>query len=106
MSTCPFCSLANAFYGDDLVLGVWDKFPVAPGHALLVTRRHVATWFDATDAERAALIKGVDFAHDAILAAGHRADGFNICINVGKAAGQTVMHLHVHLIPRVDKGGR
>jgi diadenosine tetraphosphate (Ap4A) HIT family hydrolase len=60
----------------------------------------VASWFEATDEERAALNEAIDIARQAIEAAGHRPDGYNIGINVGGAAGQTVPHLHVHVIPR------
>ena len=70
-----------------------------PGHALLVPKRHVANWFDATEEERAELIAAVDIARDAILAK-YKPDGFNIGVNVDTAAGQTVFHLHLHVIPR------
>jgi superfamily II DNA or RNA helicase/diadenosine tetraphosphate (Ap4A) HIT family hydrolase/HKD family nuclease len=98
---CPFCSVASdkVFYADELVLGLWDGFPVAPGHALLVPKRHVASWFDATVEERAALVAGIEAARREIERA-HRPDGYNVGINVGAAAGQTVFHLHVHVIPR------
>lgn len=101
MEPCPFCAPAadRIFHEDALVRGLWDAFPVAPGHALLVPRRHVADWFDATDAEREALMSALSVARAAIMAR-HRADGFNIGVNVGVAGGQTVPHLHVHLIPR------
>ena len=59
----------------------------------------MAGWFDATADERAALVRGIDVARAAILER-HEPDGFNIGVNVGEAAGQTVFHLHVHLIPR------
>ena len=61
--------------------------------------RHVASWFDATPAERAALTEGIAVAREAVLRT-HAPDGFNIGINVGAAAGQTIPHLHVHVIPR------
>lgn len=98
---CPFCNPAQGrlFFESDLVLGIWDAFPVSYGHALLVTRRHVATWFDATADERQALTAAIDMARQAILAS-HQPDGFNIGINVGETAGQTVPHLHLHVIPR------
>jgi len=79
---------------------LWDAFPVAPGHALLITRRHIPTWFEATAAEQAAMLEAIPIARTAIGKV-HRADGFNIGINIGEAAGQTVMHVHVHVIPRV-----
>jgi superfamily II DNA or RNA helicase/diadenosine tetraphosphate (Ap4A) HIT family hydrolase len=81
------------------VIGLWDGFPVAPGHALLVTVRHVSTWFNASDEERVALLQAVQAARDAIEAK-FPADGYNIGINDGAAAGQTIPHLHVHVIPR------
>lgn len=100
---CPFCGPATerVFYRGDLVLGLWDAFPASPGHALLVPRRHVAGWFDATLDERIALMQAVDVARAAIEAR-HRPDGYNLGVNSGAAAGQTVFHLHLHVIPRYD----
>ena len=100
---CPFCSPApeRIFYQDSLVIGIWDIFPVNPGHALLITRRHVRDWFEASHEERMALTRAVEVARFAI-AGSFQADGYNIGINVGEAAGQTVFHLHVHVIPRVS----
>src|SRR5262245_35092565 len=65
---CPFCfpDKARVFHEGDLVLGIWDAYPVSEGHALLVLRRHVASWFDATDSERRALTDAVDLARRAI----------------------------------------
>lgn len=98
---CPFChpDPERVFLKTELVIGLWDKYPVSPGHALLVPRRHVTGWFEATEEERQALTAALDLARDRILEQ-HRPDGFNIGINSGEAAGQTVFHLHVHLIPR------
>lgn len=87
------------FLATSLVLGIWDRFPVSPGHALLVPRRHVKTWFDATEQEQQALIAAIGAAKTAIELE-HAPDGYNIGINSGEAAGQTISHLHVHLIPR------
>jgi len=98
---CPFCrpDAGRVFFESDLVVGLWDAFPVTPGHALLVPRRHIASWFDASREERVALTEAIDVARAAIVR-GHDPDGFNVGINVGEAAGQTVFHLHVHVIPR------
>jgi superfamily II DNA or RNA helicase/HKD family nuclease/diadenosine tetraphosphate (Ap4A) HIT family hydrolase len=100
-SDCPFCNPDpdRVFLQADLIVGVWDAFPVAAGHALLVTRRHVASWFDATGQERQALTEAIDSARRAILQR-NAPDGFNIGVNVGEVAGQTISHLHVHVIPR------
>ncbi len=76
-----------------------DRFPVSPGHTLVVTRRVVADWFAATEEERRGvmeLVEEVKRRLDEEL----RPDGYNVGFNAGAAAGQTVMHLHVHVIPR------
>jgi diadenosine tetraphosphate (Ap4A) HIT family hydrolase len=101
--TCPFCFLEprRVAFEHRLVRALWDAFPVSPGHLLVVPRRHVTTWFDASGEERAAIVEALDEAKDRI-AGIHRPTGYNIGINVGRAAGQTVFHLHVHLIPRYD----
>jgi diadenosine tetraphosphate (Ap4A) HIT family hydrolase len=101
MSGCPFCvpDPGRIFHESDLVIGVWDAYPVSPGHALLVTRRHVATWFDATRPEQTALLDGITRAREEIERR-HRPDGYNVGVNVNAVAGQTVFHLHVHVIPR------
>jgi len=98
---CPFCFPAEnrIAFEDRLTKALWDAFPVSEGHLLIVPRRHVPTWFDATADERAAITESIDRGRD-LIASRHRPDGFNIGINVGEAAGQTVFHLHVHLIPR------
>ena len=98
---CPFCNPEpdRVFHESGLVIGLWDRYPVSPGHALLVTRRHVGGWFDATPEEQQALTSALAPATAAIEET-HRPDGYNIGINSGKDAGQTVPHLHMHLIPR------
>jgi diadenosine tetraphosphate (Ap4A) HIT family hydrolase len=98
---CIFCNPPSEriFFRDRIVVGLWDGFPVSPGHALLIPRRHIPTWFDATTEERAALTDAMDAAK-AEIERHHRPDGYNIGVNSGAAAGQTIFHLHVHLIPR------
>ncbi len=98
---CPFCNPSEdrIFLRGDQVLGLWDAYPVSPGHALLVPRRHMPTWFEATAAEQVALVGAINDAK-AVIEKTHRPDGYNIGINCGAAAGQTVFHLHIHLIPR------
>ncbi len=103
MTGCPFCNpgAERVFHEGELTLGIWDGFPVSPRHALVVTRRHVKDWFEASPAEQQALLEGIAIARQAILAEAEPA-GFNIGVNVGEAAGQTVPHLHVHVIPRYE----
>ena len=74
---------------------------MSPGHALIIPRRHCATWFDATPEEIAELSSAVNLVRQVILEQ-HKPDGFNIGVNVGTAAGQTIDHLHVHVMPRYD----
>lgn len=101
MPHCPFCTPAPAgvVAAGELVLTLRDAYPVSPGHTLVVPRRHVASIFELTPAEQAAAFEAVRVARLA-LDAEHHPDGYNVGVNVGAAAGQTVMHAHVHLIPR------
>ncbi|WP_247869714.1 HIT family protein [Herbaspirillum sp. ST 5-3] len=97
---CPFCAISDAvFLLNQHVHARWDLHPVTPAHALLVPNRHVASFFDTTDDERAALLQLLKEAK-ALLDDRHAPAGYNIGINIGEAAGQTIPHAHVHLIPR------
>ena len=98
---CPFCSLPEAriVAEDELTLTVRDGYPVSPGHTLVIPRRHVSSLFETTEAERRALWEALRRAREA-LDREHRPAGYNLGVNDGEAAGQTVMHVHVHLIPR------
>jgi diadenosine tetraphosphate (Ap4A) HIT family hydrolase len=78
-----------------------DGFPVSPGHTLIIPKRHVESFFDVTDAERTDLMSLLAAARDD-LDREFRPAGYNIGINDGAAAGQTMPHLHIHLIPRYD----
>ena len=98
---CPFCSLPKerVLLANAHAVAVADAFPVAAGHTLIILRRHVSSYFELTEEEAVAiheLLHRVKDLLDASLAPG----GYNIGINVGQAAGQTVAHVHVHLIPR------
>ena len=98
---CPFCDppTDRICFRSEFAFGLWDGFPVSPGHALLIPRRHVATLFDASREERVTLFDALE-AVRAIIDERYRPDGYNIGINHGAAAGQTIFHLHLHLIPR------
>jgi diadenosine tetraphosphate (Ap4A) HIT family hydrolase len=86
-------------YSTDLALVIRDAYPVSPGHTLILPKRHVASFFDITKTERTDLLELLERAR-CELQSNHKPDGFNVGINDGGAAGQTVMHLHIHLIPR------
>ena len=101
LSTCVLCNLtaSRIAWSSPHVLAVWDAFPVSPGHALVIPRRHAGGWENLTDNERTDIGTGID-AVRALIADRHRPDGYNVGFNDGAAAGQTVMHFHVHVIPR------
>jgi len=98
---CPFCNLdpARILAENELTVIYKDGFPVSPGHTVIIPRRHFATLFEATEEEQRALIRALTQAK-AILDSRHQPDGYTIGINHGPAGGQTVAHLHIHLIPR------
>jgi diadenosine tetraphosphate (Ap4A) HIT family hydrolase len=98
---CPFCLLEDrpVVLRNELAIAFFDKYPVSPGHLLVIPIRHVASWFDATPEEKRALDDLIARGKD-LLDAEHHPDGYNLGVNVGAAAGQTIFHLHVHLIPR------
>ena len=101
MKKCPFCGPAaeEVVIQGRLWYGRWDRYLVSPGHLLLIPLRHVADLFEATEEEMTEL-PGLLNEAKALLDLQFHPDGFNVGVNCGKAAGQTVMHLHVRLIPR------
>jgi diadenosine tetraphosphate (Ap4A) HIT family hydrolase len=84
-----------------MVLVIRDGYPVSPGHTLLIPKRHTGSFFDLSEQERGELLTLLDLAKQ-VLDEEFQPQGYNIGINDGAAAGQTVPHLHVHLIPRFD----
>jgi diadenosine tetraphosphate (Ap4A) HIT family hydrolase len=102
--TSPFLERPESEWiaSNDLAFAVRDGYPVSPGHTLVVPKRLIPTWFDATPAERQAIFALVDEVKRQLDASEPKPDGYNVGINCGPAAGQTVMHLHVHVIPRFE----
>jgi diadenosine tetraphosphate (Ap4A) HIT family hydrolase len=100
--TSPFLERAESDWiaSNALAFAIEDRYPVSPGHVLVVPRRSIATWFEASRDERQAIFDLVDEVKRLLDARTPSPDGYNIGINSGVAAGQTVMHLHVHVIPR------
>ena len=99
----PFSAIPEAEWlcANELAFAIFDSFPVSPGHVLVITRRVVPTYFDCTAAEQAAvmeLVGEVKRLLDERL--DPKPDGYNVGFNAGAAAGQTVPHVHVHVIPR------
>ena len=100
-TSCPFCTLPPERIIDSNEFGliIRDGFPVSAGHTLIIPKRHVGSWFEIDTNERIGLLALLDMAK-IVLQDELNPDGFNIGINDGPAAGQTVPHLHMHLIPR------
>lgn len=101
-TNCPFCGRVdhcNLLAQNELAVAFLDEFPVSPGHALVVPRRHESDYFALSDAEQRALWSLVDEARREIEKL-HHPDGYNIGLNAGQAAGQTIAHAHLHVIPR------
>lgn len=101
LPVCPFCTISREriICQTPHLVAIRDAFPVSPGHTLLIPRRHVASLLGLTIVEWVELGQLLTETR-AALAAEFQPDGFNIGVNDGAAAGQTVMHLHLHLIPR------
>ena len=98
---CIFCNMQKerVVLENDLGYAMYDGFPVNPGHLLIIPKRHFSNFFESTDTERTALFSLVDDAKK-ILDQKFQPEGYNVGINIGEAAGQSVMHIHIHLIPR------
>lgn len=99
---CPFCRVESEreiIASSSFSLAFFDGFPVSPGHTLIIPKRHVASFFDLTKEEQLDLLKLADKVKIIIEERFHP-DGYNVGINVGEAAGQSIFHVHMHLIPR------
>jgi diadenosine tetraphosphate (Ap4A) HIT family hydrolase len=101
-SHCPLCDRIES--GDylaenALAVAVLDSFPLNPGHTLIIPRRHIADLFELSNEGLAALWALLPVAKQ-VIDAQHAPPAYNVGVNVGSAAGQTVAHVHVHLIPR------
>ena len=99
LTDCPFCGDPKRIIENELAYADYDTYPVSAGHCLIVTRRHIAEYFEATAEEKAAIWELLD-AVKPIIDREFEPDGYNVGVNVGSAAGQSIPHLHVHLIPR------
>lgn len=96
---CELCRSEMALFGDDNAFVRYDNNSLSKGHVLVIPRRHVADFFDMTWAEKTSVLTLLDKAKGRI-SEEYSPDGYNIGVNIGRAAGQSRMHVHVHLIPR------
>ncbi|GAB3111692.1 HIT family protein [Aestuariicella hydrocarbonica] len=108
---CPFCGISQApahdriLHSNEHAFVIRDGYPVTEGHSLIIPHRHVGSFFDLTPAEQEAMFSLLEQAK-ADLDHSLNPAGYNIGINDGAAAGQTVPHCHLHLIPRYNEPGK
>ena len=98
---CIFCSISEEkiILENELAFAIYDKYPVNLGHLLIIPKRHFPDVFSATIEEVQAIHNLIKKSRD-YLNKKYNPDGFNIGVNLGKVAGQTIFHLHIHVIPR------
>ena len=103
MASCPFCALDDSrkWIENEYAIAFADAHPISDGHTLVIPRQHVASIYELSAAEQAAIWDLVAEVRQTLLT-GLKPDGFNIGMNDGCAAGQTVEHAHVHIIPRCE----
>lgn len=104
-SECLFCRLRDSdeLVSDlELVYCIRDKSPVTKGHLLIVTKRHVASFFELTEDEVLQAYSLLNYMKSCLEKNDKTISAFNVGINCGVSAGQTIMHAHIHLIPRRD----
>ena len=102
---CPFCGdgLNRRVIGDHgTVIAIRDRYPVTEYHTLVIPKRHATDFFTMTSQERRDAEALILSLKNEILKNDHSVTGFNMGVNCGESAGQTIMHAHIHLIPRRD----
>jgi len=109
VNACELCRPAEVLLESHFAYVSYDSYALSRGHVIVVPKRHVADFFEMSAAEQGSVLALIKRAHR-FIAEKYRPDGYNIGVNVGKAAGQSRMHVHVHLIPRYagdvpDPGG-
>ena len=101
--SCPFCNLDKdrIIYQDRFWIGIMDRYPVSPGHALLIPKEHFETYFDLPPQYAATLHVSAGRVKE-MLDKEYHPDGWNVGCNCKEAGGQTVHHFHLHIIPRYN----
>jgi diadenosine tetraphosphate (Ap4A) HIT family hydrolase len=101
MKKCPFCNINkdDIVMENELCFAIYDKFPVNPGHTLIIPKRHFPDYFSATMDEKIAIINLIEEVKQ-LLDTKFTPDGYNLGVNIGELAGQTIFHVHYHVIPR------
>ena len=99
---CLFCTAPRGVSRkNNLAFSARDSFAVSPGHTLIIPRRHVSSFFDLTPEEINACMELITEERK-VLDEEFNPDGYNIGVNIGPAAGQSILHVHIHLIPRYE----
>jgi len=101
--SCLFCDVLTEriLFENRLIFSTFDKFPVSPGHILVIPFRHVSSFWELQDDEMLA-IKSMLKRCKIFIDKKFTPDAYNVGVNIGKPAGQTIMHVHIHLIPRYE----
>lgn len=101
MKICPFCHFEKnrVVVENSLTVTFRDAYPLSQGHCLITPKRHIASFFETSETEQIALLRALQQVKEYLDEEYHPA-GYNIGINEGAAAGQTIFHLHLHIIPR------
>tara|TARA_B100001248_G_C27344572_1_gene438027 strand:+ start:73 stop:441 length:369 start_codon:yes stop_codon:yes gene_type:complete len=102
MSESPFLDNRERIFENSVGFVIFDKFPVSKGHCLIIPNRVYSDYFDSSEEEIIGLNKLL-FKTKKYLDEKFNPSGFNVGINCGKVSGQTVDHLHIHIIPRYPK---
>ena len=99
---CLFCDSKKSgiAHENDLAYASYDSYPVSNHHCLIIPKRHIKDYFDMTNDELIACNDLIQIVKNEILSKDTNVKGFNIGTNAGKIAGQSIMHCHIHLIPR------
>ena len=96
---CRLCTMQEPVMQNDLAYAVFDAMPVNPGHMLIIVKRHVQNFFELKPEEETAMMELLHKGKE-LLDEKYHPDGYNFGVNCGECAGQSVMHVHMHLIPR------
>jgi diadenosine tetraphosphate (Ap4A) HIT family hydrolase len=97
--SCPFCTRPNVLHANTLAFSCWDIAPASPGHLLVIPVRHETNFLGITREEREAMWQLLQTGRN-LIEQQYQPDGYNLGVNLGEAAGQTIAHVHLHLIPR------
>ena len=99
---CIFCNLTKAGFSheNNLAYASYDSYPVSRHHCLIIPKRHIKNYFDLSNEEIVACNDLIKIVKDEISNNDNSVEGFNLGTNIGRVSGQSILHCHIHLIPR------